>query len=350
MRVAIVHYQLSRSGGMESYLADLVRGFAAAGDAVAVWARSIDAAFAAELPVAAHRVMVPPFPRLFSTLAFSRAVERLRLRQRHDLVISLARTRGQHFFVNGGTHPGFLAALGKRPSLKDRIEIRLEREAVAASERTIAHSHLLAEELRRYYAAGPERVQTLYPPIDTRRFLRPEAPARRAARAGLGLGEGEFAFLFPSMGHERKGLPALLEAFRRLDAPQALLLVAGRLIGKPAAGRVRELGYIKDMPGLYAAADCTVLPSLYEPFGLAIAESLQCGTPVITGMQAGAAELMAAEDGIRLERCDADSIHAALVQALEQRHAPAPGFAERHGLEPLAHVQAIRSLAAATIR
>jgi hypothetical protein len=36
VKVALVHYSLRRGGGMESYLADLVRGFQAAGDSVEV--------------------------------------------------------------------------------------------------------------------------------------------------------------------------------------------------------------------------------------------------------------------------------------------------------------------------
>ncbi len=332
---------------MESYLADLVKAFAAAGDSVEVWARKIDRALAAELGVSAHRVSLPPLPRLFGKLAFSWAVERLGLTRRYPLVISLARTHGQHLYINGGTHPGFLAAMGKRASLKDRIEIRLERQAVASSRYVIAHSRLLAGELQRYYGAGAGQLVTLYPPIDTQRFVRLDPAARQAARQAYGLGEQDFAFLFPSMGHTRKGLPSLLEAFRRLDEPRAVLLVAGRLIAQAAGGRVRELGYVKDMPTLYAAADCTVLPSLYEPFGLVIAESLQCGTPAIVGAGTGVAELMEEGDGIRLARCDADAVLAALRRMLAQRFAPQAGFAQRHGLEPGAHVEAIRRLAAA---
>jgi glycosyltransferase involved in cell wall biosynthesis len=344
MRIAIVHYKLSRSGGMESYLADLVRGFAAAGDTVEVWAGQIDRDFAATLPAQARRIGLPPLPRLLRTLAFSRAVRRLQLQQRHELVISLARTRGQDLYINGGTHPGFLEAMARRATLKDRIEISLERGAVESSACTIAHSRLLAGELQRCYGAGAGRVRTLYPPIDSARFVPLDAAARRQARAAFGLAEDDYAFLFPSMGHERKGLSALLQAFARLDAPHALLLVAGRLIGQAAGGRVRELGYVKDMPALYAAADCTVLPSRYEPFGLVIAESLQCGTPAIAGAASGVAELMGPDDGIRLQRCDADEVLQALRRMLEQRCVPQPGFAQRHGLQTAAHVAALRRL------
>ncbi|MBL6749664.1 MAG: glycosyltransferase family 4 protein [Nevskia sp.] len=348
MRVALVHHALSRSGGMESYLVDLVKGFAQAGDSVDVWVRQLDRSLAGELGVKARQVARLPLPRLVRNWAFALEIEREQLRERYDLAISLARTAGQHVAVNGGTHPGFLAAMGKPASLKDRIEIRLERRGVLASGHVVAHSAMLARELSAYYAVDPARMQVLYPPIDTRRFERRRAARRSHAREELGLRPGDFAFVFPSMSHERKGLPALLAAFARLQDPRALLLVAGRVSGAQANGvRLRELGYVKDMPALYAAADCTVLPSRYEPFGLAVAESLQCGTPAIASAASGVAELMDEDDGVRLAATDAESIAAALRQVLERRYQPAPDFARRHGLEIAPHVAALRALAGA---
>jgi glycosyltransferase involved in cell wall biosynthesis len=346
MRVALVHHALSRSGGMESYLVDLVKGFAEAGDKVTVWARRIDRGLAAELGVATRRVARLPLPRLLRNWAFALEIEREQLRDRYDLAISLARTAGQHVAVNGGTHPGFLAALGKSASLKDRLEIRLERQGLRGSDHVVAHSRMLGRELSEYYGVQAGRLHVLYPPIDALRFARRPAARRLQAREELGLRPDDFAFIFPSMSHQRKGLPALLSAFSRLQQPRAVLLVAGRVIGtRTAGGRVRELGYVKDMPALYTAGDCTVLPSRYEPFGLAVAESLQCGTPVIASAGSGVAELMTPDDGVLLARTDEDAIGEGLRHVLERRFEPAPDFARRHGLETAAHVAALRALA-----
>jgi glycosyltransferase involved in cell wall biosynthesis len=48
-------------------------------------------------------------------------------------------------------------------------------------------------------------------------------------------------------------------------------------------GRVTFLDYVSpaDLPALYAGAEATVFPSLYEGFGLPILEAMACGTPVI---------------------------------------------------------------------
>jgi glycosyltransferase involved in cell wall biosynthesis len=48
-----------------------------------------------------------------------------------------------------------------------------------------------------------------------------------------------------------------------------------------------------DLPGLYAAADCTLMPSLdLEGFGLATVESLACGTPVLASAAGANPELV----------------------------------------------------------
>lgn len=342
MRIAVVHYQLARGGGMESYLADLVRGLAAAGDEVDVWARRIDADFAAELPVASKRVRVPPLPRLYRNRYFSRAVQRLHLIERYDLVLSLARTVGQDAYISGGDHLGYLRAMCKRPALRDRFEVRLERCALESSRCVVVHSLRLKREYEALYGVDADRIHVIYPPVDVARFIRTDAGKRRARRDALGLGTGDFAFLFPSTGHARKGLPALLAAFSRLTARHARLLIAGRPLGVGADPRIRSLGYVTDMPGLYSAVDCTILPSAYEPFGLVIAESLQCGTPVITTRDSGVAELMALEDGIRLESCAPAAILDALHEMLAQAVQPPVGWAAQRGLVVESHVQRIR--------
>ncbi len=345
MRIALIHYQLKRGGGMESYLVDLIRGFAAAGDDVDVWTRARDDAFAAGLPAVPRRVRVPPLPRLFRNRAFSHAVERLRLVEHYDLVLSLARTVGQDVFISGGDHRGFLQATHKRPTLKDRYEVRLEARALEQSRVVIAHSKRLKQEYETLYGCDGSRIHVVYPPVDVTRFIRAEDHQRQMERERLGLHADEFAFLFPSTGHERKGLPALLEAFSRLEVPPARLLIAGRAARVGTDARIRSLGYVNDMPALYSAVDCTVLPSIYEPFGLVIAESLQCGTPTITAADSGVAELMEAGDGLRLEDCSAPTILEALQKMLEgNRGRPESGWAVRHGLAVEAHIAQLRQL------
>jgi glycosyltransferase involved in cell wall biosynthesis len=92
----------------------------------------------------------------------------------------------------------------------------------------------------------------------------------------------------------RKSIPTLIKAFAQLDRSDLDLVLVG---GKGWAyeeifAMVRELdilervhftGYVPDgeLPLWYNAAALLVFPSVYEGFGLPVAEAMACGTPVI---------------------------------------------------------------------
>jgi glycosyltransferase involved in cell wall biosynthesis len=127
------------------------------------------------------------------------------------------------------------------------------------------------------------RVHLLYKGIDLVRF-HPRAQAPRTGTLG-----------FVGQLIERKGLPALMEAWERLESeparPAHRLLIAGegplrpRLeawrsrLARPEA--VQLLGFVEDPVPFYHGLDALVLPSLAEGFGLAAAEAGACGVPVV---------------------------------------------------------------------
>jgi phosphatidylinositol alpha-mannosyltransferase len=100
----------------------------------------------------------------------------------------------------------------------------------------------------------------------------------------------------------RKGLSLLLQAFYRFrkEVPGSTLLLAGQTdrytnkwlldqIPREAQSSIKILGQgrLEDLPLLYAQAAMTVLPSMYEVFGMVLLESLASGTPVV-GCNSGA--------------------------------------------------------------
>lgn len=91
----------------------------------------------------------------------------------------------------------------------------------------------------------------------------------------------------------RKNLGRLLRAWEiwpnRPEGLQLLVVGAGgRVFSGLGFDRVPDgvqlLGRVDDadLPGLYAAAEALIYPSLYEGFGLPPLEAMACGTPVIT--------------------------------------------------------------------
>ena len=109
---------------------------------------------------------------------------------------------------------------------------------------------------------------------------------------------GKRLALFLSRIHPKKGTDLLVEAFARtlgkdpdwqlvLAGPdqigwQAELTEKARQLG--AAERITWTGMLKDELkwGAFAAAECFVLPSHQENFGIVVAEALSCNLPVIT--------------------------------------------------------------------
>jgi glycosyltransferase involved in cell wall biosynthesis len=80
-----------------------------------------------------------------------------------------------------------------------------------------------------------------------------------------------------------------------------------------ASHQVIEVGFIPDaqMPTYYSLADVYVSPSLLEGFGLPLAESLACETPVVAA-DAGAAAEVIGPGGLLVPPADP----AALAQAV----------------------------------
>jgi glycosyltransferase involved in cell wall biosynthesis len=136
-----------------------------------------------------------------------------------------------------------------------------------------------------------------------------------ALREELRLAPTDRVVLYLGRLEESKGLAYLLEAFRSVTAPDAVLVVAGdggeresllRMSDESnLQGRVRFAGYVPPENTLpyYAMAHAFVLPSVCtrrekEPWGLVVNEAMNQGVPVIASDSVGAAAGGLVQDGI----------------------------------------------------
>jgi glycosyltransferase involved in cell wall biosynthesis len=78
---------------------------------------------------------------------------------------------------------------------------------------------------------------------------------------------------------DAEDIDLVLTGFRRWGYEDELTLV--RELG--LEDRVQEIGFVvgRDLAALYTAAECFVLPSWYEGFGIPILEAMACGCPVV---------------------------------------------------------------------
>jgi glycosyltransferase involved in cell wall biosynthesis len=156
-----------------------------------------------------------------------------------------------------------------------------------------------------------------------------EASARQEVEP-VRTGASDFIFLFAGAAIHRKGFDLLLEAFARAAAgvARAVLRVVGRL-GESAALLARypelpieALGAV-DQARLAAElrrADCLVLPSRQDSYGMVVAEALASGVPVLVSDMVGAAALVAeGENGWVVPAGDAGALAARMAWCLRHR-------------------------------
>lgn len=168
--------------------------------------------------------------------------------------------------------------------------------SVRAATLIVAVSESTRRDLVSSFQAPAERVRVVHPAIDTDFQPMHDAQMLAAFRADHNLPPRYLLFL--GTLEPRKNLPRLIEAYARLRAREAdtppLVIAGGKgwyyqeVFEQVRAHGLEEAitfaGYIsrKEQPLWYAGAELFIYPSLYEGFGLPIAEALACGTPTIT--------------------------------------------------------------------
>ncbi|HEX8493355.1 MAG TPA: glycosyltransferase [Pyrinomonadaceae bacterium] len=123
-------------------------------------------------------------------------------------------------------------------------------------------------------------------------------PTTDKAEALLPLLKGKRVLLFLSRVHPKKGLPMLLKAWHALGAERLDWTLA--IAGPDQHGHASELRQLMEELGLsesvvflgalfgeqkraaYALSELFILPSFSENFGIAVAEALAAGLPVVT--------------------------------------------------------------------
>ena len=189
-----------------------------------------------------------------------------------------------------------------------------ERRALAGAAAVIATSEATAETLRRDYDVAAAQLVVAPPGTD------PAPPAARTGRHILSLGS-----VTPRKGHD-----VLVAALSRIADLPWRCTIAGSLDRAPAwAARLRSqiadaglgdritlAGEVEDAGALYADADLFVLASRHEGFGMAYAEALIRGLPVI-GTTAGAIPSVVPEAaGALVPPDEPDALAAAMARLL----------------------------------
>ncbi|MBL8133046.1 MAG: glycosyltransferase [Anaerolineae bacterium] len=198
--------------------------------------------------------------------------------------------------------------------LEDKPRIDAEFRLVRESSRIIAPSDSDRSYLQYLYQADVGKVEVIPPGVDVDHF---KPLDRLAARAQLGMDPDQHIILFCGRIEPLKGIDMLMYAMKimleRQPACDVTLWIIGGDISQQPAQWSKELQKLEQLRALlhltpvvhfagqqpqdvlplyYNAADVLVMPSHYESFGMAAAEAMACGVPVITTNVTGIASLI----------------------------------------------------------
>jgi glycosyltransferase involved in cell wall biosynthesis len=191
---------------------------------------------------------------------------------------------------------------------------------------------------------------------------RSAAGSREELRAELGLATGRPVFLFAAKLVARKRCADLLEAYALLrragseSLPYILLVGDGaervaleRRAKEIDADGIRFAGFRSqaEMPRFYDLCDAFVLPSVHEPWGLAVNEAMASGRAVVVSDEVGCQPDLVrdAETGLVFRARDAQSLADCLRRLLDaglRERLAAAGRAHVAGWDFEADVRALR--------
>lgn len=332
MKIALVHIRLLNRGGLERRLFNYIEWFRSRGHEVHVFVYKVEEE---KIPDGIHLHVVPVrwVPKPFRAFFFDRRLRRILPSNQFDFILSLGRTSFQDAVLIPANHLGYLNAMHKtRKGISDRLQIYMDRKAYAAPGMLFPCSEMMKAEAISLYGVPAQKCTVLYPPINTTLFNPRVKESKAELRSKYGFADGKKSFVFVSASHGRKGLPLLLEAFARLQDKNVELLVAGPAPVPGNHPNVRYLGFVSQVEELYAAADFTLLPAHYEPFGQVVAESILCGTPVLVSGSVGAQSVVTPRTGLVIQSFSSDAWAAAIAAAADTVFEMDPAFGETFGL------------------
>jgi len=299
MKLLLCRKGWSPTGGSERYLQRFAKGLVEAG---------IETTLVADSRWPESEWTAGDIERVRSTdpNEFVREVMAIKARYPSAYLFSMERLPGADLIRAGdGLHSAWLDRLAseegrlsdwwRRRRKKHRQLLKLEDQLFAdPALRVIANSRMVVHELMERYSISENQIAVIPNGYDPVEFNEDEVLKKRESlRSKLSIPENAVVFLFVGSGWKRKGAQLLVDAFRKMDHPNAWLA----LIGKGRAKRVRHprihlAGPMLSPIDWFLASDVFVLPTLYDPFSNACLEAAAYGLPVLTTDGNGFAEVL----------------------------------------------------------
>jgi glycosyltransferase involved in cell wall biosynthesis len=214
-------------------------------------------------------------------------------------------------------HPLYLEA-GLSPARRDQL-FEQEKAALALAKRVVVTSRTTADTVAKDFSVSPATITVAEPGTE---------PMPRAVEAA-----GPVHILSVGSVVARKAHDVLVRALAPLrdqpwrltlagatDRDPAALAALNAAIGETRLGdRITLTGPLPSdaLARLYGSAGIFVLPSLYEGYGMALAEAMSAGVPIVCTTGGAAAETVPDTAALKVPPGDAGALGAALRRLLD---------------------------------
>jgi glycosyltransferase involved in cell wall biosynthesis len=210
--------------------------------------------------------------------------------------------------------------------------LEIERAGLSGADRVIAVSRLTKSIVHRRYGVPENRIDVVYNGVD-QDAVQP--------KQGMAIERDEKIVLFLGRITMQKGPEYFIRAAQRVleKEEKVKFVVAGsgdmavRMIEEAAAlgigHKVLFTGFLRgrDVDRVFRMADCYVMPSVSEPFGIAPLEAMRNDVPVIVSKQSGVSEILT--HCLKVDFWDTDEMANKIVAVL--RYPPLSQTLREHG-------------------
>ncbi len=188
----------------------------------------------------------------------------------------------------------------------------------------ITVSNSMKVELNSLFGVPEDKVHTIYNGINPAEFdIHMDPYEKEQFRNSIGIQPHEKMILFVGRLVYQKGIEYLIYALPKIleQHPSSKLVIAGaggmeehlrKLANDIGCGdKVIFLGFIDNLTlhKLYCSCDVTVIPSVYEPFGIVALEAMASGAPVVVSDVGGLGEIIQHEEnGVKVFPKNPESI------------------------------------------